>query len=39
MLPETPQPHGLLYYLRIRRYNFLHQFRAATPPEQRKLEL
>jgi hypothetical protein len=33
MLPEAPQPYGLLYYPRIRRSNFLHLFRAATPPE------
>jgi hypothetical protein len=39
MLPEAPQPYGLLYYPRIGRYNFLHQFRAATPLKQRKLEL
>jgi hypothetical protein len=39
MLPEAPQPYGLLYHRRIGHYNFLHQFRAATPPEQRKLEL
>jgi hypothetical protein len=39
MLPEAPQPYGLLYSPRIGHYNFLHQFRSATPPEQRKLEL
>jgi hypothetical protein len=39
MLPEAPQPYGLLYYDRIGHSNFLHQFRAATPPKQRKLEL
>jgi len=39
MLPEAPQPHGLLYYSRIGRSKFLSQFRAATPPKQRKLEL
>jgi hypothetical protein len=39
MLPETPQPYGLLYYPRIGLSNFLHQFRAAPPPKQRKLEL
>jgi hypothetical protein len=39
MLPESPPTYGLLYYPRIGRYNFLHQFRAATPPEQRKLKL
>jgi hypothetical protein len=39
MLPETPRPYGLLYYPRIGRSNFLHQFRAATSPKQRKLEL
>jgi hypothetical protein len=39
MLPEAPQPYGLLYYPRIGLSNFLYQFRAATPPEQRKLEL
>jgi hypothetical protein len=39
MLPEAPQAYGLLYYPRIGRYNFLHQVRAATPPEQKKLEL
>jgi hypothetical protein len=39
MLPEAPQPYGLSYYPRIRNSNFLHQFRAAMPPKQRKLEL
>jgi hypothetical protein len=39
MLPEACQPYGLLYYPRIGLSNFLHQSRAATPPEQRKLEL
>jgi hypothetical protein len=39
MLPEAPQPYGLLYYPRIGLSNFLHHFRAATPPKQRKLEL
>jgi hypothetical protein len=39
MLPEAPQPYGLLYYRRIGLPNFLHQFRAATLPKQRKLEL
>jgi hypothetical protein len=39
MLPEAPQPYGLLYYPRIGSSNFLLQYRAATPPEQRKLEL
>jgi hypothetical protein len=39
MLPEAPQPYGLLYYPRIGHYNFLHEFRAATPHKQRKLEL
>jgi hypothetical protein len=39
MLPEAPQTYGLLYYPRIGPSNFLHQFRAATPPKQRKLEL
>jgi hypothetical protein len=39
MLPEAPQRYGLLYYLLIGHSNFLHQFLAATPPEQRKLEL
>jgi hypothetical protein len=39
MLPEAPQPYGLLYYPRIGHSNFLHQFRAVTPPEQRRLEL
>jgi hypothetical protein len=39
MLPEAPQPYTLLYYPRIGLFNFLHQFRAATPPTQRKLEL
>jgi hypothetical protein len=38
-LPEALQPYSLLYYLRIGHFNFLHQFRAATPPKQRKLEL
>jgi hypothetical protein len=31
MLPEAPQPHGLLYYPPIGPSNFLHQFRAAAP--------
>jgi hypothetical protein len=39
MLPEAPQPYGLLYYPRIGHFNFLHQLCATTPPEQRKLEL
>jgi hypothetical protein len=39
MLTEAPQPYGLLCYPRIGLSNFLHQFRAATPPKQRKLEL
>jgi hypothetical protein len=39
MLPEAPQPYGLLYYPRIGPSKFLHQFRAATPPKQRKLKL
>jgi hypothetical protein len=39
MLPETPQPYGLLYYPRIGHSNFLHQFRAVTPPKQINLEL
>jgi hypothetical protein len=39
MLPEAPQPYGLLYYPRIGLSNFLHQFRPTTPPEQKKLEL
>jgi hypothetical protein len=39
MLPEALQPYGLLYYLHIGHSNFLHQFRAATPPQQRKLKL
>jgi hypothetical protein len=39
MIPEVPKAYGLLYYPRIGRFNFLHQFRAATPPKQRKLEL
>jgi hypothetical protein len=39
MLPGAPQPYGLLYYPRIGYSNFLHQFRAATPPKQRKLAL
>jgi hypothetical protein len=39
MLPEALQPYGLLYYPRIGLSNFLHQFRAATAPKQRKLEL
>jgi hypothetical protein len=39
MLPEALQPHGLLYYPRIGPSNFLHQFHAAMPPEQRMLEL
>jgi hypothetical protein len=39
MLPEAPQPYGLLYYPHIGHSSFLHQFRAVTPPKQRKLEL
>jgi hypothetical protein len=39
MLPEAPQPYGLLYYPRIGRSKFLNQFRATTTPKQRKLEL
>jgi hypothetical protein len=39
MLPDVPQPYGLLYYPRVGLSNFLHQFRATTPPKQRKLEL
>jgi hypothetical protein len=40
MLPEAPQPYGLMYYHLIGHSNFLHQFCAATPPpKQRKLEL
>jgi hypothetical protein len=39
MLPEVPQPYGLLYYPRIGPSNFLQKLRAATPPKQRKLEL
>jgi hypothetical protein len=39
MLPEAPQPYGLLYYPRIGLSNFLHEFRAATTPKSRKLEL
>jgi hypothetical protein len=39
MLPEAPQPYGLLYYPGIGCSNFLHHFRAATPPEQKKLQL
>jgi hypothetical protein len=31
MLPEAPQLYGLLYYPRIRLYNFPHQFCTATP--------
>jgi hypothetical protein len=38
MLPEAPQPYGLLHYPRIGRSNILHRFRAATFPKQRKLE-
>jgi hypothetical protein len=37
VLSEAPQPYGLLYYPSIGPSNFLHQFRAATPSEQRKL--
>jgi hypothetical protein len=29
MLPEAPQPYGLLYYPRIGHSNFLHRFRAV----------
>jgi hypothetical protein len=39
MLLEAPQAFGFLYYTRIGHSNFLHQFRAATPLNQRKLEL
>jgi hypothetical protein len=39
MLPEAPQPYFLLYYPRIGLSNFLHQFRAAPLPKQRKLGL
>jgi hypothetical protein len=39
MLPETPKPYGLLYYPRIGHSKFLHQFRATTPPKQKKLKL
>jgi hypothetical protein len=39
MLPEAPQPYVLLYYPRIGRSNFPHQFRAAAPHKQRKLQL
>jgi hypothetical protein len=39
MLPEAPLTYGLLYYPRIGLSNLLHQFRAAPPPKQRKLEL
>jgi hypothetical protein len=39
MLPEAPQPYVLLYYPRIGHSKFIHQFRAATPPDQRKLDL
>jgi hypothetical protein len=38
MLPEAPQTYDLLYYPRIGLSKFLHRFRAATPPEQRKME-
>jgi hypothetical protein len=37
MLPEAPQPYGLLYYPRIGQTNFLHQFRAATPLSRESL--
>jgi hypothetical protein len=39
MPPKVPQPYGLLYYPRIGPSNFLHHFRATTPPKQRKREL
>jgi hypothetical protein len=39
MLPEPPQPYGLLTSACIGHSNFLHQFHAATPPKQRKLDL
>jgi hypothetical protein len=32
MLLEAPQHYGLLYYPRMGRSNFLHQFRAAHTP-------
>jgi flagellar basal body-associated protein FliL len=35
VLPEAPQRYRLLYYPRIGLYNILHQFRAATPANQR----
>jgi hypothetical protein len=39
ILPEVPQPYGLLYYPHIGLSNFLHQFHAAMLPKQRRLEL
>jgi hypothetical protein len=36
MLPEAPQPYGVLYYPRTEISNFL---RVAKPPQQRKLDL
>jgi hypothetical protein len=39
MLPEAPQPYGSLYYPRIGLSNFFHQFRAATPSKQIKLQM
>jgi hypothetical protein len=36
MLPEIPQPY-ILWHTGLS--NFLHQFRSATPPKQRKLDL
>jgi hypothetical protein len=37
MLPEAPQPYGLLYYPRIGLSNFFHQFRSAMTTKQRNL--
>jgi hypothetical protein len=39
MLQEAPEPYDVLYYPHMGRSNFLHKFRAATPPKQRKLDL
>jgi len=33
VLPKAPQPYGLLYYPPCYTSNFIHQFRATTPPK------
>jgi hypothetical protein len=39
MLPEAPQPYGLLYYSRIGPPTFSTSSALPRPPKQRKLEL